>query len=250
MTYNVKLQAFEGPLDLLLHLIKKNEIDIYDIPVAEITRQYLDYIEIMKTLNLDVAGEFLLMAATLLHIKSRTLLPVPDEPDLEEEDPRAELVRQLLEYQGIKDAAFSLDKREVLDRDVFVRRAFPEEQEVEEKGIDIEGLSLFDLIEALKKVISELPEEVIHEVIAERISIGDKITVILDALDAEENVSFYDLFKGGSKQEVIVTFLAILELIKLKMIKAHQVNSCGPIWVYKAVSEETGESEGTVPTRA
>ena len=243
MTYNVKLQAFEGPLDLLLHLIKKNEIDIYDIPVAEITRQYLEYIEILKTLNLDVAGEFLLMAATLLHIKSRTLLPVPDEPDMEEEDPRAELVRQLLEYQGIKDAAFSLDRREVLDRDVFVRRAFPEELEVEGKGIDLEGLSLFDLIEALKKVISELPEEAVHEVFAERVSIGDKISLIIEVLDTEENVSFYDLLKGGrSRQEVIVTFLAILELIKLKMIKVHQVNSCGPIWVYKAVSEEAVES--------
>lgn len=240
MTYSVKLQSFEGPLDLLLHLIKKNEIDIYDIPIAEITRQYLEYIEIMKTLNLDVAGEFLVMAATLLHIKSKMLLPVPEEPDQEEEDPRADLVRQLLEYQGIKEAAFSLDKREILDRDVFVRKAFPEELEVEEQGADLEGLTLFELIEAFKKVIAELPEEAVHEVIAERVSISDKISLIMETLDSEDNASFYDLLKGGrSRQEVIVTFLAILELIKLKMIKIHQAESCGPIWVYKAVNEET-----------
>ena len=244
MTYSVKTQAFEGPLDLLLHLIKKNEIDIYDIPIADITRQYLEYLEIMKTLNLDVAGEFLVVAATLLHIKSRMLLPVPEEPEQDEEDPRADLVRQLLEYQSIKEAAFSLDKREILERDVFVRKAFPEEVEVEERDVDLEGLTLFGLIEAFKKVIAELPEEAAHEVFAERVSISDKISLILEALDTEDNVSFYDLLKGArSRQDVIVTFLAILELIKLKMIKAHQAQACGPIWVYKAVNEETGESE-------
>jgi len=244
MTYSVKTQAFEGPLDLLLHLIKKNEIDIYDIPIADITRQYLEYLEIMKTLNLDVAGEFLVVAATLLHIKSRMLLPVPEEPEQDEEDPRADLVRQLLEYQSIKEAAFSLDKREILERDVFVRKAFPEEVEVEERDVDLEGLTLFGLIEAFKKVIAELPEETAHEVFAERVSISDKISLILEALDTENNVSFYDLLKGArSRQDVIVTFLAILELIKLKMIKAHQAQACGPIWVYKAVDEENGESE-------
>lgn len=244
MTYSVKTQAFEGPLDLLLHLIKKNEIDIYDIPIADITRQYLEYLEIMKTLNLDVAGEFLVVAATLLHIKSRMLLPVPEEPQQDEEDPRADLVRQLLEYQSIKEAAFSLDKREMLDRDVFVRKAFPEEFEVEERDVDLEGLTLFGLIEAFKKVIAELPEEAAHEVFAERVSISDKISLILEALDTEDNVSFYDLLKGARRrQDVIVTFLAILELMKLKMIKAHQAQACGPIWVYKAVNEETGESE-------
>lgn len=244
MTYSVKTQAFEGPMDLLLHLIKKNEIDIYDIPIADITRQYLEYLEIMKTLNLDVAGEFLVVAATLLHIKSRMLLPVPEEPQQDEEDPRADLVRQLLEYQSIKEAAFSLDKREILERDVFVRKAFPEEFEVEERDVDLEGLTLFGLIEAFKKVIAELPEEAAHEVFAERVSISDKISLILEALDTEDNVSFYDLLKGARRrQDVIVTFLAILELIKLKMIKAHQAQLCGPIWVYKAVNEEAMSNE-------
>lgn len=245
MTYSVKLQAFEGPLDLLLHLIKKAEIDIYDIPIADITRQYLEYIELMKTLNLDVAGEFLVMAATLLHIKSKMLLPVPEEPEMEEEDPRADLVKQLLEYQSIKEAAFSLDKREMLERDVFVRKAFPEEEdaEIQQQGVDLEGVTLFQLIEAFKKVIAELPEAAFHEVIGERISIGDKISLIMETLDRENDISFYDLLKGGkSRPEVIVTFLAILELIKLKMIKIHQVESCGPIWVYKAVNEETANT--------
>lgn len=231
-------------MDLLLHLIKKNEIDIYDIPIADITRQYLEYLEIMKTLNLDVAGEFLVVAATLLHIKSRMLLPVPEEPQQDEEDPRADLVRQLLEYQSIKEAAFSLDKREMLDRDVFVRKAFPEEFDVEERDVDLEGLTLFGLIEAFKKVIAELPEETAHEVFAERVSISDKISLILEALDTEDNVSFYDLLKGARRrQDVIVTFLAILELIKLKMIKAHQAQACGPIWVYKAVNDEAMSNE-------
>src|SRR3990172_11736852 len=245
MTYSVKTQAFEGPLDLLLHLIKKNEIDIYDIPIADITRQYLEYLEIMKTLNLDVAGEFLVVAATLLHIKSRMLLPVPEEPEQDEEDPRADLVRQLLEYQNIKEAAFSLDKREILERDVFVRKAFPEELEAEgqQQDVNLEGLTLFELIEAFKKVIAELPEETVHEVFSERISIGDKISFILEALESEDNISFYDLLKGGrDRPEIVVTFLAILELIKLKMIKVHQVASRGPIWVYKAVNEEVVES--------
>ncbi len=250
MSYSVKLQAFEGPLDLLLHLIKKAEIDIYDIPIADITRQYLDYIEIMKTLNLDVAGEFLVMAATLLHIKSRMLLPVSEEAEQEEEDPRADLVKQLLEYQNIKEAAFSLDKRDMLERDVFVRKAFPEESDAEEQlqGVDLEGVTLFDLIEAFKKVIAELPEEEAHEVFAERVSMSDKISFILDTLSTEDNISFYDLLKGvRSRPEVIVTFLAILELIKLKMIKIHQAAACGPILVYRSVNEETGESDGTVP---
>ena len=246
MSYSVKLQAFEGPLDLLLHLIKKAEIDIYDIPIADITRQYLDYIEIMKTLNLDVAGEFLVMAATLLHIKSRMLLPVSEEAEQEEEDPRADLVKQLLEYQNIKEAAFSLDKRDMLDRDVFVRKAFPEESDAEEQqqGVDLEGVTLFDLIEAFKKVIAELPEEAAHEVFAERISMSDKISFILDTLSTEDNISFYDLLNGGrSRPEVIVTFLAILELIKLKMIKIHQAAACGPILVYKSVNEEAVVSD-------
>ncbi|MEK6725099.1 MAG: segregation/condensation protein A [Deltaproteobacteria bacterium] len=248
MSYSVKLQAFEGPLDLLLHLIKKAEIDIYDIPIADITRQYLDYIEIMKTLNLDVAGEFLVMAATLLHIKSRMLLPVSEEAEQEEEDPRADLVKQLLEYQNIKEAAFSLDKRDMLERDVFVRKAFPEESDAEEQhqGVDLEGVTLFDLIEAFKKVIAELPEESAHEVFAERVSISDKISFILEKISTKDNISFYDLLKGGrSRPEVIVTFLAILELIKLKMIKIHQAAACGPILVYKSVtSDEEGAPAG------
>lgn len=239
MTYSVKLHSFEGPLDLLLHLIKKNEIDIYDIPIADITRQYLEYIEIMKTLNLDVAGEFLVMAATLLQVKSKMLLPVVESHEEEEEDPRADLVRQLLEYQNIKEAAFSLDKMEVLDRDVFVRRVLPEEMEIEEQGVEFGDVTLFELIEAFKRVIGELPEEAVHEVFSERVSIGDKISFILEALNSEGNISFYDLLREGrSRPEIVVTFLAILELIKLKMIKVHQVGFRGPIWVYKAVSEE------------
>ena len=135
--YAIKLDIFEGPLDLLLYLIKKNEIDIYNIPIATITEQYLQYIKMIKSLNLDLAGEYLVMASTLIHIKSKMLLPEPEEPDEEdEEDPRAELVRQLLEYQAFKEAAANLQKRPLLERDVFVRAAFL--PEAEKRQLEIE----------------------------------------------------------------------------------------------------------------
>jgi len=158
MSYEIRIENFEGPLDLLLHLIKKNEMDIYNIPIADITAQYVAYIDAMKNLNLDVAGEFLLMAATLLHIKSRLLLPQAqeDEPEEEEEDPRAELVRRLLEYQKYKEAAASLDARPLLGREVFARTfPSPEFEETPESGF--EAVGLYDLVEAFRSILRERP---------------------------------------------------------------------------------------------
>jgi segregation and condensation protein A len=216
--YRVKLDVFEGPLDLLLYLIRKNQIDIYDIPIAEITQQYLDMLDLMRTLNLDVAGEFLVMAATLTHIKSKMLLPSPpdSEGDEEEEDPRKELVDRLLEYERYKVAATSLEGKEILERDVFTRKVIEdgEDEELE--------LSIFELIEALQEVLKRSSHELVHEITLERISIEEKITQILDKLiNAGGEVEFTSLFEGEPiKEVIIITFLAVLELIKIYQRRA------------------------------
>ncbi len=229
MSTKVQLEIFEGPLDLLLHLIKKNEVSITDIPIATITEQYLSTLELLESLNLDVAGEFLVMAATLIHIKSKMLLP-PGEEDGEEEeegDPREELVRRLLEYQRFKEAAEELERREVLLRDVFVRRSeVPEEVET----VGFEGLSLFDLVSALRQVLERLPVEEVHEVTLEKISMREKMNLLLDHLHRSGKVIFQTLFEGAaSRMEVVVTFLAMLELVKIRAIKIWQEERVGPI---------------------
>lgn len=229
MTTNVQLEIFEGPLDLLLHLIKKNEVSITDIPIATITEQYLSTLELIQSLNLDVAGEFLVMAATLIHIKSRMLLPPGEEEDEEEEggDPREELIRRLLEYQRFKEAAEELEKREILRRDVFVRPSgVPDEME----SVGFEGLSLFDLISALRHVLDRFPEERVHEVTLERISVREKMSSLLDDLQRRGKVIFQSLFEAAvSRLEVVVTFLAMLELVKIRAIRVAQEEREGPI---------------------
>lgn len=225
-------------MDLLLHLIKKNEVSITDIPIATITEQYLSTIELMQSLNLDVAGEFLVMAATLIHIKSRMLLPPGEEEDEEEEggDPREELARRLLEYQRFKEAAEELEKREVLKRDVFVR---PSEvpEEVEPGGF--EGVSLFDLISALRHVLERFPEERVHEVTLERITVREKMNFLLDDLHRRGKVVFQSLFEAAaSRLEVVVTFLAMLELVKIRAIRILQEEKEGPIVIELAAPLE------------
>lgn len=229
MTTNVQIEIFEGPLDLLLHLIKKNEVSITDIPIATITAQYLSTLELMQSLNLDVAGEFLVMAATLIHIKSRMLLPPGEEEDEEEEggDPREELIRRLLEYQRFKEAAEELEKREILRRDVFVR---PSEVPDEMESVEFEGLSLFDLISALRHVLERFPEERVYEVTLERISVREKMSSLLDDLQRRGKVIFQSLFEAAvSRLEVVVTFLAMLELVKIRAIRVVQEEREGPI---------------------
>lgn len=222
MSYKLKLDVFEGPLDLLLFLIKKNDIDIYDIPIAKITDQYLEYIEMMKMLDLEVVGEFLVMAATLMHIKSKMLLP-PDPSQVEEEeiDPRDELVRRLEEYRVFKEIAEQLKSKESERQDFFSRQVDGEsrkELENDAKEVFFET-SLFDLINAFSAALSKFKENPIYEVTKEEFTVEQKIHDILHILLKDSRVLLTDLFaKAKSKVEVIVSFMAVLELIRLKEI--------------------------------
>jgi len=223
LDYTFRLEGFEGPLDLLLHLIQKNELDILNIPIALITEQYLEYLQLMKVLNLDVAGEYLLMASTLLHIKSKMLLPKSSEREEEEEDPRAELIRRLLEYQKYKQAGGELEKRPMLDRDVFIRLMPAEPEEVpEEERIEV---NLLELLEAFRQVLERVKTETVHEVILEHLSVEDKIQEILMLLERENrSLTFHRLFpEQASRRVVIITLLAILELVKMKRIRIFQL---------------------------
>ena len=219
--YEVKLEIFQGPLDLLLHLIRKNEVDIFDIPIATIADQYLEYLDMMKALNINVAGDFLVMASTLLHIKSKLLLPHLGED--EEEDPRVEITRPLLEYLRLKEMAGELLERELLDRDVFTRRLSPDytvQLESEEPLLDV---NLFQLMDAFKRILDERLPGVPLRVEFEKWSLKDKTTYILERLKDEGSIYFRDLFKGDRTiSEFIVTFLALLELVNVGMIRVFQ----------------------------
>lgn len=222
--YTVRLEKFEGPLDLLLHLIQKNEIDIFDIPIALITEQYLEYLKWMRVLNLEVAGEYLLMASTLLHIKSKMLLPSSCEEEEEGgEDPRAELVRRLIEYQTYKNAAVHLEGRPLLNREVFIRLASEDEEESEEERIDV---SLFELVEAFRRVLENVKPEMVHEVVMERVTVEERVQEILSILQREKRSMAFHLFfpEGASRRLIIVTFLAILELVKSRLIRVFQAS--------------------------
>lgn len=224
MTYRLNLDVFEGPFDLLLYLIKKNEIDIYDIPIAKVLDEFLSYVEVIKELDLDVAGDFILMGATLMHIKSRMLLPRESLAleDGEEVDPRADLVRQLLEYKRYKEVAQVLEARERTQREVFWRTPpAGEEQaagpEAEEAGS--QELQLFDLLTAFKQVLAYARPETIREIDREEFRTSQKMNEVLDALDADPSIEFVALFRAqDTKLAMITTFLALLELARLKAI--------------------------------
>ncbi|MBP7230717.1 MAG: segregation/condensation protein A [Syntrophaceae bacterium] len=236
--YAIKLDCFEGPLDLLLYLIKKNEIDIYNIPIALITQHYLEYLNIIKSLNLDLAGEYLVMASTLIHIKSRMLLPAPEDlaDEDQEEDPRAELVQQLIEYQTFKDAAAKLAQRPILDRDVFKRSA-PLSGDVKKQPEDeLIEVSIFELIEAFHRVVSRLDNRHMLEIDMEKLSLTDIINDVMERLTREKNLTFEELLgENRDRRRVVYTFLALLELIKLRMIKAYQTAAFGVIRIFPAV---------------
>jgi segregation and condensation protein A len=239
MDYEIKLDQFQGPLDLLLFLIRKNKIDVYDIPIALITEQYLKYLEIIRSLNLDEAGEYLVLAATLIHIKSRMLLPVPEEEVEEGEgDPRDELVRQLLEYQVFKEAATALETRPVLERDVFKRGSHEGDVEVIPEDETLIEVGIFDLVEAFQKVIAVSGQTELLEIDLEKISLADRINEIMETLTKNRSLTFAELLGASSnKRQIIYTFLAILELIKLRMVKAFQNESSGVIRIFLAVEE-------------
>jgi segregation and condensation protein A len=238
MLYRVKLGVFEGPLDLLLHLVKKNEVDLSDIPVATITDQYLAYLELMQQLDLDVAGEYLVMAATLLHLKSRLLLPIDENAEDEEgEDPRAELARQLLEYQRFKEAAEMLTRRDLLERDVFARAPMPDDTEME--GEVLYDVSLGDLLDALQDVLKRAAPEVVHQVILEQVSLRERLVEILDTLRERREMLFTEVFPlGSTRLQILTTFLALLELVRTHMVHIQQEERFGPITMALAVSAD------------
>ncbi len=244
MSYKVKLNIFEGPMDLLLHLIRKHEIDIYDIPIALITREYMKYLGLMKTLNLDGVGEFLVMAATLTQIKSKMLLP-PEESDEEREegtDPREELVQRLLEYKKYKEAASELKAQENLWIDTYSSGA-PHNLKGEQELVLI-NLNLMDLMEAFRKVLEKSDGDVVHEITVETMSIKEKISCILETLEQYQSICFTDLFAGApAREEIVVTFLALLEIIRLHLVRIEQSERFGTIRIRKAVSSENGKTE-------
>ncbi len=235
MTYQIKLEMFEGPLDLLLHLTREHQIDILDIPIAKITEEYLRYLALMQELDLDVAGEFLLMAATLIHIKSKMLLP-PEEgaegEPVEEEDPRAELVDRLLQYKKFKESAQTLGLLEA-EQARLHRRGGP--------SIDlmVEGplaVSLLDLLRAFRDVLRRADVPAPLEITPEELNVGQRIVLLLDRLAAESPLEFSRLFEGSVRRtEIIVTFLALLELLRRRLATARQAELMGPIMIYRSV---------------
>jgi len=231
MSYKVRLELFEGPLDLLLYLVKKDHLNIYDIPISQVTEQYLKYLELMKLLDLGVAGDFLVMAATLMEIKSKMLLPAEQEAGTqeEEEDPRAELIRRLLEYEKFKKVAEELKQREAVQMDIFKRARPLDKEEIaagEGERESKEGYfeaSIFDLISAFSKAMQEVPKEIFYEVIKDEFTVEDKIHQILHLLLIQQSTTLSGLFgQAKNKIEVAVTFLAILELVRMKEIVAVQ----------------------------
>jgi len=234
--YTVKLEVFEGPLDLLLYLIKKDEVDIYDIPIELITRQYMETLNLMKMLDLDIAGDFLVMASTLMMIKSRMLLPEEDRPELEpeEDDPRWELVRQLIEYKKFKDVAGCLQDMEKRQEEMFSRGM--EDSHIEpEPGAGLGEVSIFDLISAFNETLKRVKEDESGVIFSEKFTVVDKIEAILERIRNGSEILFSDLFrKVASRSEIVCTFLALLELIRLKQIRAVQKVPFGEITVVRA----------------
>jgi len=259
MGYKIRLEMFEGPLDLLLYLIKKNDIDIYDIPITEITEQYMEYIDAMQTLDLNFVGDFLVMAATLMHIKSKMLLPPdPLAQEEEDEDPRDELVRRLEEYKKFKEVAEQLKSKEGHRQDLFGR--IIDEQAMSDlkddaKEVMIEA-TLFDLINALSSALKKLPEKTTYEVTKEEFTVEQKIHAILHILSEQESVNLMSLFsKAQDKMEVIVTFMAVLELIRLREILCLQKRAFEDIEIVRNKPDlqppaEPSEQDAVVPEQA
>lgn len=231
--YRVRLaDIFEGPMDLLVFLIKKNEVNIYDIPIALITDQYLEYLNMMREMNIDVAGDFIVMAATLTHIKSRMLLPVHEEVEDADEDPRLEIARPLSEYIRIKEAVEKLGSRSILGEDTFVRcpGKGDEPSESPEEWVQVD---LFELIEAFQRILKNISPEQRVDLTADRISVKDRISEIVNILEERESVTFDALFEGGvNRGMIVVTFLAILEMVRLALIRIYQQTETGIIRIF------------------
>ena len=235
--YKVKLEVFEGPLDLLLYLIKKDELEIHNIPMEKITAQYVQYLELMQMLDLNIAGEFLVMAATLMMIKSRMLLPAEDRPEMEEEeeDPRWDLVRQLVEYKKFKDAALHLEALEQRREDIFGRDGAEAVLGGAPADVALHDVGLFDLISAFSEALKKVKSEELREIFAERFTVAEKIETLGDRLRREGKFSISRMFEGmRSRHEIACTFLALLELIRLNQARAVQHETYGEIFIERA----------------
>ena len=229
--YEVHLKdVFEGPMDLLIHLIKKNEVDIYDIPISLVTDQYLRYIDWMKSMNIDIAGDFLVMAATLTHIKSKMLLPARE--DDEEDDPRIEITRPLLEYLQMKSAAERLSERDILGENTFSRTLDKKDLPIDNEDRVIK-VGLFELMDAFQKLLERIPASQQIDLTTDRISVKEKINELMDIFEKEGSVTFDQLFdENVTKSELVVTFLAILEMVKLALIRIVQNVQSGIIRLF------------------
>jgi len=235
MSYKVKLEVFEGPFDLLLYLIKKDEVNVYDIPIATILEQYMQYLELMRLLDLNVAGEFIVVAATLMQIKSKMLLPqepsVLDDAAEEEKDPRADLVKRLLEYRQFKEAAEQLRQKERARKDIFNRQPVMQD---EVSGESYFEASLFDLINAFSKALKDVPKDLFYDVIKDEFTVEDKVHDLLHMFTGTSHIKLADLFvRTRSKVEIVVTFLAVLELIRLKEVLVVQKGVFSDIEVFR-----------------
>ena len=236
--YKVRLEVFEGPLDLLLYLIKRDEIDIYDISLERITKQYLEYLQAFKELNIDIAGEFIVMAANLIYLKSRSLLPVDQQPpdeEAEEDDPRWDLIRQLIEYKKFKEAAAQLHDRELEQERIFSRDG-GSAAAIAAAPLRLGEVGIFQLINAFQNVIKRVEaREDLREIFGEHFTVSDKIEAILGRIAGGGRLRFSDLFGSiASRVEIVVTFLALLELIRLKQIRATQANLFDEIEIVEA----------------
>lgn len=248
--YRVKLDVFEGPLDLLLHLIRKHELDILDIPISFITNKYLEYLDMMRELSIDVASEYLVMAATLAHVKSKMLLPpdpnaADDDDEFDEPDPRTELVRRLLEYQKYKRAAEQLGSRSRLGRDVFARGS---NEPVAPEPTPLAPVSVFRLFDAFEKVLKRSNQVADHQVLFERVSIAERIIELTELLHDRRRARFTRLFQTDdttqpSRLELVVTFLAILEMCKMRVIRVLQDDPLGNLIVEFAPKRIDGDAE-------
>ncbi len=241
-TWSLELPEFQGPLDLLLHLCQKHEIDILNIPIGFITGKYLEYLAIMQLVELDIAAEYLLMAATLAHIKSKELLPAPppgqeDETVEDEGDPREALIRRLLEYQKYKHAGEQLAARGVAGRDVFLR-GMPIEETSPDRLAPLAEIPLFALVDAFQRVLDRSKVRLSHDVVADRISLTDRIAELADLLAVRRRLEFDQMFDGlATKFDLVITFLALLEMTRLKMTRLLQAEPLGPLYVELSAAE-------------
>jgi len=241
--WSVQLPHFEGPLDLLLHLCQKHELNILEIPISFVTEKYLEYLAVMQLMQLDLAAEYLVMAATLAHIKSKMLLPAPppgqeDEVDPEDEiDPREALIRRLLEYQKYKNAGEQLAARGVAGRDIFLRGA-PLEEATSAGLPPLAEVPIYSLVEAFQRVLDRSKIKLSHDIVADRISLSDRIGQLADMLRTRHRMAFEDLFDDlSTKFDLVITFLALLEMAKLRMTRLFQSEPLGPLYVELAADE-------------